>query len=54
MPPEYWAVRDLLAEVDEEPAGNPVLRERIYPRWVYRLKDAADRVRYPSRNPAAG
>jgi len=40
----YWRLRNYLGEVWKWPDPPAVLHERVYPPWVYRLKDGLDRV----------
>jgi len=40
----YWQLRGLLQEIDPLPETNPHLRERIFPRWIYYIKDLLDRM----------
>lgn len=41
----YWQLRTLLHEIDPLPETNPRLKEKIYPRWAYRVKDWLDQLR---------
>lgn len=42
--PRYWNLRDYLAGLWRWPDPPAVLREHVYPRLLYRLKDLVDRL----------
>jgi len=41
----YWILRRHLAQYPESPRAAAIAAQRVYPRWLYRLKDSLDRLR---------
>jgi len=41
----YWTIRRFLEAYRSRPAVEPLLAQPIFPRWIYRVKDALDRLR---------
>ncbi|MCZ2341844.1 MAG: glycosyltransferase family 2 protein [Bacteroidales bacterium] len=45
----FCELREVLRKIEPSPESNVILNERIYPRWVYTLKDCIDNIRHRSR-----
>lgn len=45
----FWELRQILQNIEPSPETNKILNERIYPRWVYSLKDYVDNIRHKPR-----
>jgi glycosyltransferase involved in cell wall biosynthesis len=41
----YWELRTILQSIEPLPESNSILNERVYPRWVYSIKDRIDAIR---------
>jgi glycosyltransferase involved in cell wall biosynthesis len=50
---EYWTLRRRLAAYEEWPEAAAVLTERIFPRWMYWLRDRLPGARGPRWGPGA-
>lgn len=41
---DYWAIRRHLEKYPEHPAVQRLVNQRIYPAWMYKVKDSVDRL----------